>query len=118
MERVKKIYHKSKEIIFIDYSNVKNEDEMINIILVQKEIVLRDNKKYIFCADYTNSFTPPKYMSEANKFLQATKHLTIKGAFLGITGAKNILLNGIIRLFGVNFKTFNDKTEALDFLVT
>lgn len=117
MERVQKIYHKGKEIIYVDYSNVKNEDEMIAIIHAHKAMVLKDNKKHIFCADYSNSFTPTQYMKEANKFMSETKHLTIKGAFLGITGAKNILLSGITKLFSVNFKTFDNKNTALDYLV-
>lgn len=117
MERVQKIYHKGKEIIFVDYSNVKIEDEMIAIIQAQKAMVLKDNKKYLFCADYSNSFTPTQYMKEANKFVSDTKHLTIKGAFIGITGAKSILLSGIIKLFGMNFKTFDNKNAALDYLV-
>jgi hypothetical protein len=117
MERITKIYHKGKEILFINYSNVKIESEMIAIIRAQKELVLKDNKKYLFCADYTGSFTPTEYMKEANNFLNATKHLTIKGAFLGVTGAKNILLSSIISLFGMNFKTFSDKNSALDYLV-
>ena len=117
MERVQKIYHKGKEIIFIDYSNVKNEEEMIVIIKAHKEMVLKDNKKHLFCADYTGSFTPPQYMKEANKFVSETKHLTIKGAFLGVTGVKSILLSGVIKLFGMNFKSFDEKNAALDYLV-
>jgi hypothetical protein len=117
MERVSKIYHKSKEIIFVDYSNVKIEDEMIDIINAHREMVLKDNKKHLFCADYTGSYTPGQYMKEANKFVSDTKHLTIKGAFIGITGAKGILLSGIIKLFGMNYKTFSDKNAALDYLV-
>ncbi len=118
MERVKKIYHKGKEIIFIDYSNVKQEEEMIAILTAHKDMVLKDNKKYLFCADYTGCFTPPKYMTAANRFLEETKHLTIKGAFMGVTGAKNILLTSIIKLFGMNFKSFDDKNSALDYLIS
>jgi hypothetical protein len=117
MERVKKVFHKGIEIIFVDYSNVKQEDEMIAILNTHKELVLRDNKKHLFCADYAGSFTQPGYMKEANRFLTDTKHLIIKGSFLGVTGAKGILLSGVIKLFGLNFRSFNDKTSALDYLV-
>ena len=117
MERVKKINYKGKEVIFVDYSNVKSEDEMIAIIHALKTMVLGDNKKCVFCADYTGSFTQPRYMKEANKFISETKHLIDRGSFLGITGAKSILLSSIIRLFGMNFKTFNDKNAALDYLL-
>jgi hypothetical protein len=116
MDRVKKVFHKGKEIIFIDYSNVKIEDEMIEILGVHKDMVLKDNKKHLFCADYSGSFTPPRYMKEANKFLTETKHLIIKGSFLGVTGAKGILLSSVIKLFGLNFKSFIDKNSALDYL--
>jgi hypothetical protein len=117
MERVKKIIHKSKEIIYVDYSNVKSEDEMIDILRTHKDMMLKGNKKCSYCADYTGSYTPPQYMKEANKFISDTKHLTIKGSFLGVTGVKGILLSGIIRMFGMDFKTFNDKNSALDYLV-
>jgi hypothetical protein len=117
MERVQKIFHKGKEIIFVDYSNVKVEDEMISILNAHKEMVLKDNKKHLFCADYAGSFTPPKYMKEANRFLSDTKHLIIKGSFLGVTGAKSILLSSVIRLFNMNFRSFDDKNSALEYLV-
>jgi viroplasmin and RNaseH domain-containing protein len=117
MERVKKMYQKGKEILYVDYSNVKKEEEMIAILSACREMVLRDNKKYVFLADYTGSFTPPQYLKEANKFLTETKHLTIKGSFLGITGAKSIILAGIVKLFGMNFKSFDTKEAALNYLV-
>jgi hypothetical protein len=117
VERVKKIYHKGKEVVFVDYSNVKDENEMIAIHRAHLDFVYRDNKKYVYCADYTGAFTPPRYMKEVNGSLSNNKNLIIKGAFLGITGAKNIILSGIIRLFGLNFKTFNDMDSALDYLV-
>jgi hypothetical protein len=116
MERVKKIYHKGKEIIFVDYSNVKNEDEMIAIFRAHQELVHKDNKNYVYCADYTGSYTPPRYMKEVTNTIKTNKHLIGKGAFLGVTGAKNILLSSVIKLFGLNFKSFSDKNEALDFL--
>jgi hypothetical protein len=116
VERVKKIYHKGKEIVFVDYSNVKDENEMIEIHRAHLNFVYQQNRKYVYCADYTGAFTPPRYMKEVNSSLKGNKNLIIKGAFLGITGAKGIILSGIIRLFNLNFKTFNDKNSALDYL--
>ena len=43
MERIKKITHKGKEIVYVDYSNVKNEDEMIAIHKAHLDFVYRDN---------------------------------------------------------------------------
>jgi hypothetical protein len=118
MERVNKIYHKGKEIIFVDYSNVKDENEMIAIHKSHLAFVFSENKRYVYCADYTGAYTTPKYMKEVNDSLQNNKNLIIKGAFLGVTGAKNIILSGVIRLFRLNFKSFEDKNSALDYLVS
>jgi hypothetical protein len=117
MERIKKIYHKGREVLIVDYSNVKNEDEMIAIHRAHLDLVLGEDKKYVYIADYTGAFTTPKYMKEVNVSLKNNKSLIIKGAFLGVTGAKNIILSGVIRLFGLNFKSFDNKNEALDYLV-
>jgi hypothetical protein len=118
MERVKKIFHNGKEIVYVDYSNVKNEDEMIAIHKAHLEFVYRDNKKYVYIADYTGSYTTPKYVKEIYKSLQNNKNLILKGAFLGIAGAKEIILSTVISIFRMNFKTFNDKNRALDYLAS
>jgi|WetSurSiteA1Bulk_404760.scaffolds.fasta_scaffold81966_1 hypothetical protein len=118
MERVKKIYLKGKEIVYVDYSNIKKEDEMIAVHRAHLEFVYRENKRYVYLADYTGSYTTPKYVKEIYNSLHNNKNLIIKGAFLGITGGKGIILSTVISLFGLNFKTFNDKNQALDYLVS
>lgn len=118
MERIKKITYKGKEIVYVDYSNIKDEDEMIAVHKAHLDFVYKENKKYVYIADYTGSFTPPKYVKEVNKTLQNNKDLIIRGAFLGITGGKAIILSTIISLFRMKFRTFNDKTEALEYLVS
>lgn len=118
MERVKKIFHKGKEVLYVDYSNIKNEDEMIAIHKAHLDLVYKENKKYVYIADYTGSFTPPKYVKEVNKTVQGNKDLIIKGALLGITGAKLVILSSILTLFKMRLKTFDNKEKALDYLVS
>jgi hypothetical protein len=118
MERVKKITYKCKEIVYVDYSNIKDDDEMIAIHKAHLDLVFKDNKKYVYIADYTGSYTTPKYVKEVNNSLQNNRDLIIRGAFLGITGGKAIILSTIISLFRMKFKTFNDKTEALEYLIS
>jgi len=117
LDRIKYIYHKGTEIIYVDYSGCK-EAEMIHLTKLHRDLVLKENKPSLFLANYENTYGTPDYMKAAKDFTQATSHLVTKGAFLGITGAKVYLLKGITFFFDVNFKTFTTKEEALEFLVS
>jgi len=117
MERVKKITYKGKEIVYVDYSNISTEAEMLEVLKANRKMVEEDNKKFLIFADYTNAQTPLNYINEANNFTRDFKHLVIKGSFLGITGVKSVFFNGIVKLFNLNFKAFADKDTALNFLV-
>jgi len=112
--RVSKISHKGKEIIYVDYSGLQIDDEMIALLNISKEMI--GNKKFSMLADYTNAYAPAKYLKAANDYTNETKSLGGKTAFIGITGAKEIILKGMIRITGANYKIFNSKQTALDYL--
>ena len=57
-------------------------------------------------------------MKAAKDFTESTRHLVKKGAFLGITGPKVFLLKGITFFIDVDFKTFENEEEALEWLVS
>ena len=67
MERIKKILYKGKEIVFVDYSNIKNEDEMIALHRAHIDFSIRESKKYLYCGDYTGTYTTPKYVKAVNQ---------------------------------------------------
>lgn len=115
--RLRRIEHKGKEIIYADYSNLK-EAEMILITRLHRDLILHENKASYFIADYANTYGTPAYMDAARDFTFSTKHLVKRGAFLGITGPKVFLLKGIVYFLNVNFKSFNNEAEALDFLTS
>ncbi|PZR27798.1 MAG: hypothetical protein DI538_25390 [Azospira oryzae] len=115
-ERLQKISYKGKEIIKVDYRNC-NEAQLIALTHLHKELVLKENKESLFLANYENTFGTPDYMSAAKDFTASTRHLITKGAFLGITGPKVFLLKGITYFINVNFKTFSEEKDALDWLV-
>ena len=57
-------------------------------------------------------------MVSAKDFTESTSHLVAKGAFLGITRPKVFLLKGITYFLNVDFKTFGDEADALDWLIS
>jgi len=47
-----------------------------------------------------------------------TKHVSVKGAIVGITGAKKVLLSGYNRLLGGAMRPFDDEEAAKEYLVS
>ncbi len=117
MDRITRIQYKGIEIICLDYSGCK-ETEMIYLTQQHRDLVLKENKLCVFLANYDNTYGTPDYMKAAKDFTLSTNHLITKGAFLGITGPKVYLLKGITFFFNVNFKTFSNREDALEFLVS
>ena len=114
--RLQRINYKGTEIIKVDYSHC-NESQLISLTRLHKEVILTDNKKSLFLANYDATFGTPDYMVAAKDFTESTRHLVAKGAFLGIIGPKVFLLKGITYFLNVDFKTFGDEADALDWLV-
>jgi hypothetical protein len=116
-DRLQRIIFKGREIISIDYRYCK-EQEPIALTMRHKELILSENKESFFLANYEHTYGTAGYMKAAKDFTESTKHLVTKGAFLGITGPKVILLQGITFFIDVNFKTFDSEPSALEWLVS
>jgi len=116
-DRLQRIIYKEKEIIRVDYRHCK-EAELIALTMRHKELILVENKESLFLANYENTYGTTGYMKAAKDFTESTRHLVKKGAFLGITGPKVILLKGITFFIEVDFKTFDSEAVELDWLVS
>lgn len=116
-DRLQKIVYKEQEIIKVDYRHC-NEAALIALTRYHKELILKENKPSLFLANYEYTFGTPDYMAAAKDFTESTMHLVKRGAFLGITGPKVFLLKGVTYFLKVDFKTFDEEAEALEWLVS
>jgi hypothetical protein len=116
MERLTKMYYKGKEILYVNYNGLK-EDEMISLMKRHKYLILQENKSCMFLADFTNARATPGYLKEADSFIKSTKNLVTSGAFMGVDAMKRIILNSVIQLYGVKYKAFDSKEKALQALI-
>src|SRR6187431_1116491 len=104
--------HNAKSIIIVNYTGLK-ESEMIE--LVNRHLELTCQAKLPFLADFQNTYVTPGYMVHARKFVEATKGIIDKGALLGVDRIKSFILKGVILMYGVNFKPFENKDQAIKF---
>lgn len=105
--------HNRSQIIFVDYTGLK-ENEMID--LVNQHLALTLKTKLNFLADFHDTFATPGYMVHGRRFVETTKDIVDRGAFLGIDPVKAWILRGILSDYPVNYKSFESVDEAIAFL--
>lgn len=82
-----------------------------------REWLLKENKSHLRLVNITDAFATPKFTAYIRQLGKDTKHIPVKGAVVGITGAKKVLLMGYNRLLGGAMKPFDDEESAKDYLV-
>lgn len=113
------ITHNGRKIILADYSDCKGKEEMIQLARDLTIFLLEQpEKELLILFDYTDSYLSSDFMNvvkeEREKFY---KTKTAKGAALGITGVKKVLLKGYNALRrGAGIQMFDTKIDALNYL--
>ena len=117
-ERLKKIVHKNKEILIIDYSNCK-EHAMIDLVTAARELIMKENK-YVLLLSILNerTYATPKFVRHVEKELRAAEPLIVKNAVTGISVVQQWIVKGINLWHKRKLHPFNSAEDALDFLVS
>ena len=102
-----------RRIVFVDYAGLK-EKEMIELAIKHLELTLQT--KLPFIADFRNCYVTGEYMKQGRKFVELTKQIVSKGAFLGVDIIKSFILKGVCLQYRVNYKAFDSKEKAIEFL--
>jgi hypothetical protein len=110
------ITYKGKEISYLDYRGMKLED-ILKTIEETTKISLQENKRRLQLSNLTGVYAVPEFMDKVKEAGKKTKHLTIKSAVVGVTGAKKLLLGAYNAFTGANLKTFDDEESAKEWLV-
>lgn len=114
--RVQKIQYKGKEIIYVNYGDL-TEDQMIEVLNLVERIILSDNKLHLQLINISDAFATPGFMAAAKSFRQRTHHLTDRSAIVGITGVKALLLRSYNAVSGKKLKNFDTEEKAKEYLV-
>ncbi len=117
MPGIQKINHKGKEIIYIDYRN-KSEEEMLEIASSLRDFLLSDPGHHLRLVNITDTPATRKFTAYIRELGKETKDIPVRGAIVGITGAKKVLLSGYNRLLGGAMRPFDDEESAKDYLVS
>lgn len=116
MSGLKKITYKGKEIVYVDYRE-QTEDEMLETASDLRNLLLAEQKAHLRLVNINNAFATPKFTTFIRELGKETKHIPVKAAIVGITGAKKVLLHGYNRILGGSMRPFDDEESAKEYLI-
>lgn len=105
--------YNGQQIIIVDYRGLK-ENQMIK--LANEHLALTLQTKLPFVCDTRDTYVTSGFLTAAKNFLESTKHIIDKGAFIKAGSVKGWILKGLLLKLKGNFKSFDTKEEAMDFL--
>lgn len=112
------IKHKGKIVIFCDYTHCKNNEESIKMLHTCSAYFQEISEPLLVISDITNVLGSKEFMNEAKKLKHEVFDKRIKkGALLGVTGMKKVLLKSYNIFSKHKREAFDTKEEALDYLV-
>lgn len=117
-DRLKVVLHKSKEIVILDYSDLK-EEEMIQLISYARDRILEEGKLVLVGSIFNQkNFVTPKYMRFTENVLKETEQLIVKNSITGISQTQVWILKGINMWYHRKIQVFNTPEELLEFLAS
>ena len=116
MPEIQRISYKGKEIIYVDYRGL-NEDEMLSLAGSLRQFLMKEPEHHLRLVNISKTPATRKFTAYIRQLGNDTKHLQVKAAIVGITGAKKVLLTGYNRLLGGAMRPFEDETTAKEYLV-
>ncbi len=121
MERGSFIECKDKEIYFIDYSNLKQEEEFLEAIkstnAFRERVKASGKKDLLMLVDVTNSYVYGQVFSEIKRSANLTQDITRRTAVVGVKGVKKTLLDMMNAFTTLNVKPFDNIEDAKNWLV-
>jgi hypothetical protein len=112
------IEHQGKKILHNDYRGTKTEQGMLQILADTSTILTASPTKVLMLTDFTGTSVSPEYMNQVKKLGKEVMNFKVeKGAVLGITGLKKILMDSFLAFTGATYmKTFDSEAEAFKWL--
>lgn len=114
------ITYQGKEIVFADFSTLKDEEKLIaDAKEAAKMLRASQEPSPKFLVDFTEASLGMDFMSQIKKDgKQIIKKVPLVTAVIGISGLKKVMLKGYVRFTGSNLKSFDTIDEAKDYLVS
>ncbi len=118
LERLKTITYKTKEILEIDYSDLK-EPGMLTLISDAKRLIEEQQQPVLVLSIFNDkNFVSPKFVRHAESEIKSVEHLIAKNTIVGLSSIQLWIVKGINRWHKSQLHPFNSIDDALEFLIS
>ncbi len=113
------ISYKDEDIFYMDFSNVKDQKEVVQII---EECVayIRQQPGYSVVAltNLQNMHFSNEIKNDFMHFLKGNKPYIKISSVFGMSGLARILFNGLMKITGRDVRSFENMTDSQEFLIS
>jgi hypothetical protein len=111
-DRFQHITHKGETIVFLDLSNLQDENEIVRLLKMRSTLQTRHG----LLVDLTNTHFSRDIMKAAKENAKAVRPLLKAFAVVGTGSMVSMLVSAVSRFSGMNIATFDTRAAAMDWL--
>ncbi|MBN1924600.1 MAG: hypothetical protein JW798_02085 [Prolixibacteraceae bacterium] len=119
MRKPEIITHKGKTIVYLDFTNMKNRDEIMKLEKDGADYIRSQPfKSVLTLTNMENMYFNNDIKKYFEEIVKGNAPYVKAGAVLGMSGLISIMYNAFIKITGRNIRSFKTKEEALEYLVS
>lgn len=117
MSRIRFIKHKDKDILLEDFSGLLPGHEYVVLLEEARRLIhSRPEGSVLALFDASDAMFDDDVIGRMKEFTTSNKPYIKTSAVVGITGLRRIALTAVSKFSGRDFKVFDTREEALDWL--
>ena len=117
-DRIRFVDYKDKKILLEDFSNIQDEDELINLIKAAGEIVQSQPRASVLVlVDMTNARYSPGVTQESKQVAAKNTPYIHASSMVGVRGLMDIIIKAINTFTGRQLMVFQTREQAMEWLI-
>jgi hypothetical protein len=109
--------YKGKKIFYARYDHLTLEELQTEINFVKNEVIQQSPDSMLALINVAGTIITPAALNLFKEIAVATNKQAHKTAVLGITGARRMMLDVVVKFSGMKVVPFDDETQAKDWLL-
>ncbi len=117
MARTQQINHKGKDIFYMDFSNLKTQQEINGVINESISYIRKKPASSLYCLTNIKDMHFNNEIRDLfQNFVNGNKPFVKSSAVVGLSALQQIVYNGLMKITGRDIKSFSSLENAKDWL--